>query len=176
MKKVFTITILLFMVLTSNAQCKSVKESVDKLTGSKHLSTKNKNLNSSLSGNKGISISFSAFQESGNIFLIVNWQNNNVISISTDDILCIKLKDGEIIELKPAKSVVTKLNYIGKTPFHTILPIYEIDNNILTKISTTYIDMIRLYYQEGYVDVEATDKCNIKISEDINCLLNSINK
>lgn len=177
MKKVFTITILLFMALTSNAQCKFKTDKVDDMYGFRIIETKLKSLNHKLTGAAlGISFEYRGGIEDNEpiLFIKILLSDNKIRSVYTSDSFTFKLNNDEFVKIYPYENVVTTLKYIGKTPFHELTPRYKVDDELLLNISTNGISMVRFSTQDGYIDVDVNKKNSDKICNDITCFLDKI--
>ncbi|WP_074487658.1 hypothetical protein [Mucilaginibacter polytrichastri] len=174
----FTITAL-SIYSTAKAQ-KLEKPSIDKMTGDTTFKTTAERIYTSISwsgGETDILYSYAA-KVKGDKFLILhinitNGKHSSVFAINKGSKTYLKLFDGSIIEMQPGTNEISEGQVfpggLGLNPNTRgdAYPIFELSPNLIDKLKSSEIKMIRIETSNGNMDFELKDKNSKVIAKEI---------
>lgn len=166
MKKLLGLMTLMMLSYCSLAQCSYYRNEIDKFTGDTVRITKDKLLNFGFPSAYMASVA----KINNTYALKFTYQSGSIYSVDKGSELMLMLKDGEVITLESNEYVLANgTTASGMTSWSGSMT-YNLSIEQLKSLSQKPINMVRLYTDKGYAELELKSKYQKRINEMISCV------
>ena len=160
---------MLVSVLSYAQDCKFAKDEKDAFTGKHKIMTPRFRVSKGL-WNTAM-FTFGKNDDQGLLYIYYAPVGSSAICSEGNKFL-ILLEEGNIIELKNNKTVVSQTTYVSGSASADIEPSFFLSNNDLVKLIKFKATKLRLYMNDGYKDIDVSDAGASKIHDYAKCIYN----
>lgn len=168
MNKILTILFLSFVSISFCQNCKIIKNEVDEFTGYKIVEVRGKWLakGSGILGLGGATV-VSIKKINDSVYLVFTISTGDVITTQKGDVLMLKTKSEDIIEL-PFEETVISENTMSDIWMNKQMIL--LTKEMIETLKNVKIQKIRFYTTKGYTDNDVKSKHESNISDLLSCL------